>query len=220
MEDSHWALKTQCFHFWPSAVCEFGTIPFNPTRSCLSWDRSSCWREMAWWCWTWQRVCLPRIFGLLVNCQHRVGFHVWSQEKTYSLMLYIFAAWYTSWKSVRLQQSPDLFPRKDCLHEILLEMNAMSEAHRGQDGSHLTSKSSPPQAPVDWALSSACPKKIFQQQGTVTRLVSAFENQRPISGNDLLFVWKQVWGLLSCSAEGMESSMISHQTAGSGVSLQ
>ena len=143
MQDNHWGIKDTVLPLWPSAVCEFGTIPFNPTRSCLSWDRSfSCWRERAWWCWP----------GSVFSCQGSLGYWLTvstelvfmsGARKTYSLMpTYLQRDTRLGSPSHRLQQSPDLFPRKDCLHEILLEMNAMSEAHRGQDGSHLTLKSS------------------------------------------------------------------------------
>ena len=143
MEDSHWGIKDTVLPLWPSAVCEFGTIPFNPTRSCLSWDRSfSCWRERAWWCWPGSVFVCQGSLGYWLTVSTELVF-MSGARKTYSLMpTYLQRDTRLGSPSHRLQQSPDLFPRKDCLHEILLEMNAMSEAHRGQDGSHLTSKSS------------------------------------------------------------------------------
>lgn len=65
-------------------------------------------------------------------------------RKTYSLMsTYLQCDTRLGSPSHRLQWLLDLFPRKDCLHEILLGMKAVSHVYRGQDGCHLTSKAPP-----------------------------------------------------------------------------
>lgn len=79
--------------------------------------------------------------------------------------------------SHRLQRLPDLFPRKDCLHEILLGLSAVSDAHRGQQPPNFKGSSSyrllnprPCQRPVQ--------KRSFSRVGTVTGMANASENQR------------------------------------------
>ena len=171
---------------------------------------------------TGQRVCLPRIFGLLVNCQHRVGFHVWSQENIL-LNAHIFVVWHTSWKPVTRIAAVTWFVSQESLSSwdiIRDECYERCAPGKGRQPPNFKVSSSP-QALVGWALSSACPKKdLSAASGLWLAWYLHLRIKGPISGNDLLIVWRQVWGLHSCSAEGMESSMISHQTAGSGVSLK
>lgn len=181
---------------------------FNPTRSCLSWDRSfSCWRERVWWCWPGSVFSVQGSLGYWLTVSTELVF-MSGARKTYSLMpTYLQRDTRLGSPSHRLQQSPDLFPRKRLSSWDIIrdERYERSTPRTGRQPPNFK-VFSPPQAPVDWALSSGLPKKdLSAARGHCDRLVSALRIKGPISGNDLLFVWRQVWGLLSCSAEGMEA---------------
>lgn len=163
-EASHWFTKETVLPIWPSAVCESGTIPFNTTRSCFVLEQELLLREGKGTVLTVQHVCHGSSDCWLTVSTELVFMS--GARKTYSLMpTYLQGDTPLGSPLHRLQWSTDLFPRKDCLHEILLGMIAVSHACLGQDGSRLTSKAPPRQAATDWALSSAGPKKTFQQQG-------------------------------------------------------
>lgn len=114
---------------------------------------------------TGQHVCL--VLGLLVKSQGWVGFQVWSQENTLLKCPHICSMTLGLDALYWVQPPSDLFPRKDCLHEILLGMNAVSGVHQGQQPPNF--KGSSPHRSLQTGLCpQPAPKRSVSREGTVT----------------------------------------------------
>lgn len=157
--------KKTCFHF-DHLLCEFATIPFNTTESNYFWAGASKGAERTWY---WQGSVFVWSWGCWLSLRAELVFRSGARKTLLkcphicSMTLALDALYW-------LQPPSDLFPRKDCLHEILLGMNAVSSMHQGQQP--LDFKGSSSQASANRAVSSACPQRSVSKKGTMTCLGS------------------------------------------------
>lgn len=119
----HW-LKKMCFHSDLLCVSLQQSPSVQPDPICVQAGASLAGAERTR---VARAVCLFAVGSS--GCWQswgRVGFQVWSQENIPLMCTYLQCDTRLGSPSHRLERPPDLFPRKDCLHEILLGMNAVS----------------------------------------------------------------------------------------------
>lgn len=114
---------------------------------------------------TGQHVCL--VLRLLVKSRGRVGIQVWNQENTLLKSPHICRMTLGLDALYWVQPPSDLFPRKDCLHELLLGMNAVRGVHQGQQPPNF--KGFFLHRPLQTGLCpQAAPKRSVSREGMVT----------------------------------------------------